>query len=60
LLQVEDIRLATGGKRGLLNVRDLGFFAVDVPNFWERPEWSGMLRDIREKPDRYEHLKTKA
>ncbi|MGE0007689.1 MAG: DUF898 family protein [Parvibaculaceae bacterium] len=26
-------------------------FVVDVPNFWERPELSGYLRDVRKKPD---------
>lgn len=56
LLQVEDIRAATGGERGLLEARDQGYFVVDMPNFWERPELSGMLRDAREKPDRYDWL----
>jgi len=27
-----------------------------VPNFWERPEMSGMLRDVRTKPDKYAWL----
>lgn len=58
LLQVEDIRAATGGEHALLDARDSGFFIVDVPNFWERPEMSGMLRDVREKPDKYAHLDT--
>ncbi len=53
LLQVEDIRAATGGEYGLLDARDSGFFVVEMPNFWERPELSGYLRDVREKPDRY-------
>jgi type IV secretion system protein VirD4 len=53
LLQVEDIRAATGGETGLLESRDSGYFVVDMPNFWERPEMSGLLRDVREKPDRY-------
>lgn len=56
LLQVEDIRAATGGEKALLESRDHGFFTVDVPNFWERPELSGMLRDVREKPDKYAWL----
>lgn len=56
LLQVEDIRAATGGEKGLLDSRDHGFFTVDMPEFWHRPEMSGMLRDVREKPDRYEWL----
>lgn len=29
---------------------------MDVPNFCERPEMSEMLRDVREKPDRYAWL----
>jgi type IV secretion system protein VirD4 len=56
LLQVEDIRAATGGETALLEARDQGYFVVDMPNFWERPELSGYLRDVREKPDRYDHL----
>jgi type IV secretion system protein VirD4 len=56
LLQVEDIREATGGDQALLDARDHGFFVVDVPNFWERPELGGYLRDVREKPDKYEWL----
>lgn len=56
LLQVEDIRKATGGINGLLDARDSGFFTVDMPEFWERPELSGYLRDVREKPDKYQHL----
>jgi len=56
LLQVEDIRRATGGDKGLLDSRDHGFFTVDMPNFWERPELSGYLRDVRDKPDKYEWL----
>lgn len=60
LLQVEDIRAATGGETALLESRDSGFFIVDVPNFWERPEMSGYLRDVRLKPDKYDWLKTKA
>ena len=27
-----------------------------MPNFWERPEMSGMLRDVRTKPDKYAWL----
>jgi type IV secretion system protein VirD4 len=60
LLQVEDIRLATGGEKALLESRDHGFFVVDVPNFWERPEMSGMLRDVNLKPDTYDWLKTRS
>jgi type IV secretion system protein VirD4 len=56
LLQVEDIRAATGGDKALLDSRDHGFFTVDVPNFWERPEMARMLRDARAKPDKYEWL----
>lgn len=56
LLQVEDIRLATGGESALLESRDQGYFTVEMPNFWERPEMNGMLRDVREKPDRYDWL----
>lgn len=56
LLQVEDIRAATGGENALLESRDHGFFTVDVPNFWERPEMSGLLRDVRQKPDKYAWL----
>ncbi|MCL4850867.1 MAG: hypothetical protein KJZ78_05730 [Bryobacteraceae bacterium] len=56
LLQVEDIRVATGGECGLLEARDQGFYTVEMPNFWERPEMSGMLRDVRDKPDKYEWL----
>ncbi len=56
LLQVEDIRAATGREGALLESRDQGFFTVEMPNFWERPEVSGMLRDVREKPDKYAHL----
>lgn len=56
LLQVEDIRMATGGETGLLESRDLGYFTVELPNFWERPEMGGMLRDVRLKPDKYAWL----
>lgn len=56
LLQVEDIRAATGGETALLEARDQGYFVVDLPNFWERPELSGYLRDAREKPNRYAYL----
>lgn len=56
LLQVEDIRRATGGEQGLLDSRDHGFFTVNMPNYWERPELSGYLRDVRQKPDKYEWL----
>lgn len=57
LLQVEDIRKATGGGSALLDARDDGFFTVDVPNFWKRPELSGCLRDVRTKPDKYDWIK---
>ncbi|WP_316356861.1 type IV secretory system conjugative DNA transfer family protein [Devosia sp.] len=60
LLQVEDIRNATGGERALLESRDQGFFIVDVPNFWERADMEGLLRDVRKKPDKYTHLKGEA
>ena len=56
LLQVEDVRRATGGESGLLESRDHGYFTVDMPNFWERPEMSSMLRDVRRKPDKYAWL----
>lgn len=56
LLQAEDIRLATGGETGLLDARDWGFFTVDMPNFWDRPEMDGYLRDVRLKPDKYAWL----
>ena len=47
LLQVEDIRVATGGGMGLLDARDSGFFTVAMPEFWQRPEMVGLLRDVR-------------
>lgn len=53
VLQVEDIREATGGEQGLLDSRDWGFFTVYMPNFWERPELGGFLRDVRTKPSKY-------
>lgn len=56
LLQVEDIRAATGGETGLLDSRDAGFFTVAMPEFWTRPEMDGYLRDVRLKPDRYAWL----
>lgn len=56
LLQVEDMRAATGGERALLHSRDAGFFNVDLPNFWEREEMNGLLRDVRCKPHRHAHL----
>lgn len=56
LLQVEDIREATGGDSGLLDARDSGFFVVDMPEFWERPELAGMLRDVRQRPDKHAWL----
>jgi type IV secretion system protein VirD4 len=57
LLQVEDIRAATGGDSALLESRDHGYFTVHTPNFWERPEMSGYLRDVRHKPDKYAWVK---
>ena len=54
-----EIRAATGGNKALLESRDQGYFTVDMPNFWERPEMSGFLRDVRQKPDRYAWLKSK-
>ncbi|WP_421993937.1 type IV secretory system conjugative DNA transfer family protein [Roseococcus sp.] len=56
VLQVEDIRKATGGETGLLEARDSGFFTVDMPNFWERAELSGYLRDVRQRPSPYAWL----
>ena len=53
---MEDIREATGGETALLESRDQGFFVVDMPSFWERSEMNGMLRDVREKPDKYDWL----
>jgi len=38
--------------KGLLDARDTGFFTVEMPEFWDRPELSGMLRDVRQKPDK--------
>lgn len=49
LLQVEDIRIATGGDWALLDARDVGVFTVLTPTFWSRPELSGCLRDVRYK-----------
>lgn len=54
LLQVEDIRAATGGETGLLESRDTGYFTVDMPNFWERKELSSQLRDLGEKPNQFQ------
>lgn len=45
-----------GGDTSTLDARDLGFFTVDTPNFWERPEIDGYLRDVRTKPDKYRWL----
>ncbi len=58
LLQVEDIRAATGGAQALLDARDLGFYTVALPNFWERPEMRDGLRDVRLKPDKYAWLRS--
>lgn len=57
LLQVEDVREVTGGERALLHSRDVGFTRVDLPNFWERREVSGMLRDVRRRPHIHAHLR---
>ena len=57
LLQVEDTRIATGGEKALLHARDLGFFQVELPNFFERPEMSGMLRDVGTRLHKHAHLK---
>ncbi len=57
LLQVEDIRAATGGESALLESRDHGYFVVETPNFWERQEMSGMLRNAWQKPDKYTQIK---
>ncbi len=56
LLQVENIRRATGGDKGLLDSRDHGFFTVDMPSYWERAELSGYVRDVRQTPDKYAWL----
>lgn len=56
LLQVEDIREATGGECGLLDARDSGFFVIGMPEFWERPEMTGLLRDVRLRPDKHAWL----
>jgi type IV secretion system protein VirD4 len=56
LLQVEDVRLATGAETGLLEARDWGYYVVDMPNFWERPEMALCLRDVRLKPSKYDWL----
>ena len=46
LLQVEDIRRATGGETGLLESRDHGFFQVDMPEFWMRRDTAPRLRNV--------------
>lgn len=56
LLQAEDIRALTGGELGLLEARDSGFFSVEMPEFWHRPELSGYLRDVQKKPGKYDWL----
>jgi type IV secretion system protein VirD4 len=60
LLQVEDIRAATSGDSSLLDARDQGFFTVETPNFWERPEMDGFLRDVRQRPDKYVWMRNRA
>ncbi|AOO79525.1 hypothetical protein BHK69_02610 [Bosea vaviloviae] len=57
LLQVEDVRIATGVESALLESRDQGYFVVDMPNFWERRETSGLLRDVNDEPDKYDWIK---
>lgn len=56
LLQAENIRALTSGELGLLEARDSGFFSVEMPEFWHRPELSGYLRDVRLKPGKYDWL----
>lgn len=56
LLQAEDIRALTGGELGLLEARDSGFFSVEMPEFWHRPELRGYLRDVQKKPGKYDWL----
>ncbi|MCB8838082.1 type IV secretory system conjugative DNA transfer family protein [Aurantimonas sp. VKM B-3413] len=46
LLQVEDIREATGGETALLESRDHGYFKVELPEFWKRSELESALRSI--------------
>ncbi len=48
--------MATGGVTALLESWDVGYFVVETPNFWERLEMAGYLRDLREKPDKYAWL----
>ena len=50
LLQVEDIREATGGEFGLLEARDQGYFAVQMPEFWKRRDTHGQIRDAQKRP----------
>lgn len=45
LLQVENIRAATGGETGLLESRDHGFFKVEMRVFWTRAEMLCQLRN---------------
>ncbi|NDW05106.1 type IV secretory system conjugative DNA transfer family protein [Jiella pacifica] len=49
LLQVEDIREATGGETGLLESRDQGYFVVETPEFWRRVEMRERLRNSIDK-----------
>jgi hypothetical protein len=56
---VPSVRSATGGEMALFDPRDEGFFTVETPNFWERPEMSGLLRDVRTRPDKYAWVKRK-
>ncbi len=53
LLQVEDIRRATEGEQGLLDARDLGFYVIEMPEFWRRKEVSEMLRNVAAKASWY-------
>lgn len=43
-------------EQALLEARDTGFFSVEMPEFWHRPEMSGYLRDVRVKPGKYDWL----
>ena len=58
LLQVENIRDATGGDMELLEARDQGYLTVEMPNFWDRAELSNLLRDVLKKPDKNASLES--
>ncbi|WP_245283095.1 FAD-dependent oxidoreductase [Aureimonas altamirensis] len=49
-LHVEDIRAATGGETGLLDSPDNGFYTVETPKFFHRPELSHFLRRRHTEP----------